>query len=243
MTNLQVGGTSRNYVWPQTLRLPTRPPKLVYLDLNHWIDLSKAFGGHSDGRSHEDILAACVEAARQGRAEFPISDTIYFEISKIRSHRQRRDPANVIEGLSAYRVVTSRSAISIHEVEAVLDIILGPSRDPINEMDYLDWGVARAFGKVGGFRVRDGNAEDVTEAVRAAHPEGPAAFDTLMAQAEWQLNRKMIEGPSVRSTLSGTRIGSPLRRPKFLKVFLNRTRRLSLVLLGHGEAATTPGIQ
>jgi len=40
---------SGSYGWPQTLRLPSRPPKLVYLDLNQWIALAKAMAGHRDG--------------------------------------------------------------------------------------------------------------------------------------------------------------------------------------------------
>lgn len=39
------------YLWPQSLRLPLRPPKLVYLDLNHWIALAKALAGHRDGEA------------------------------------------------------------------------------------------------------------------------------------------------------------------------------------------------
>lgn len=197
MTNRKADGVTRDYIWPQTMRLPARPPRIVYLDLNHWIALSKAFNGHASGRNHEDALAACLRAAKAGRAEFPISDTIYFEVSKIGPYRQRRDLAKTIERLSGYRVVTARSIISIHELEAVLDVVLGPRRKPVNDMDYLDWGVARAFGKVGGFRVKDSlDNRDMTEEVRSTHTDGPAAFDTLMAQAEWQLNRKMIEGPS-----------------------------------------------
>lgn len=188
--------TAETYVWPRSLSLPARPPKLVYLDLNHWIELSKAFSGHAGGASYRDALETCLWAAQQGRAVFPISDTIYFEISKIGPYRQRRDLANVIERISAYQVVTARSVISIHEIEAVLDRVLGPRPEPINEMDYLDWGVARAFGKVGGFRVRHVDGRDVTEEVRATHPDGAEEFDGRLAQAEWELNRKMIEGPA-----------------------------------------------
>jgi hypothetical protein len=132
-----------SYVWPQTLRWPTPPPKLVYLDLNHWIALAKALAGHRDGKSHEDVLSACIRAVERGSAIFPISDTIYFEISKIGPHRQRRDLREVIEKVSRYFVVTARSVISAHEIEALLDRIVGPNPEPINTMDYLDWGVAR----------------------------------------------------------------------------------------------------
>lgn len=43
-----------------------------------------------------------------------------------------------------------RLFVSSHEIEALLDRIVGPSPQPINTMDYLDWGVARAFGMMGG---------------------------------------------------------------------------------------------
>ncbi len=142
-----------SYVWPQTLRRPKLPPKLVYFDLNHWISLAKALARHRDGRRHEESLAACMRAVDEGSVVFPISDTIYFEISKIAQYRQRRDLREVIEKVSRYMVVTSRSVISTHEIEALLDRLVGPNPQPINTMDYLDWGVARAFGMVGGFKI------------------------------------------------------------------------------------------
>lgn len=184
------------YVWPRTLVVPPRPPKLVYLDLNHWISLAKALSGHPDGRSHARVLAVCTDAVARGLAVFPISDSIYGEISKIRQHRQRRDLREAIEKVSGYMVVSSRPAVSVHEIEALLDHLIGPNPRPINTMDYLDWGVARAFGMVGGFRVRSSTGDDVTEGVRARHPAGPAAFDSALAKAELELNRRIIEGPA-----------------------------------------------
>jgi hypothetical protein len=184
------------YVWPQTLRLAVRPPKVVYLDLNHWVSLAKAWAGRDDGRQWAQSLAACLDAAQQGRAVFPLSDTIYHEVSKIRQHRQRRDLREVIESVSRYQVVTSRSVVSSHEIEALLDRLVGPNPHPISAMDYLDWGVARAFGMVGGFTVKSQGGEDVTAEVRSSYLEGPDAFDRFFAQAEWDLNRMVIEGPS-----------------------------------------------
>jgi hypothetical protein len=184
------------YVWPQTLRPPSRPPKLVYLDLNHWIALSKALAGHRDGEAYTEILTRVLRAVDQETAVFPLSDSIYFEVSKIRRHRQRRDLREVIERVSRYMVVTSRSVVSSHEIEALLDQLVGPSPHPINTMDYLDWGVARAFGMVGGFKVRSSSGEDITAEVRLQHPDGPDAFDLFFAEAELELNRRVIEGPT-----------------------------------------------
>jgi hypothetical protein len=81
----------------------------------------------------------------------------------------------------------------------VLDRLIGPSPDPINRMAYLDWGVARAFGMMGGFRVLDEETgEDMTDQVRATHPLGPERFDATLRNAELMLNRKSLEGPSSR---------------------------------------------
>lgn len=84
----------------------------------------------------------------------------------------------------------------MHEIEAVLDALVGPSARPINTMPYLDWGVARAFGIVGGFRVRNADGEDVTAEARAAWKDGPDAFDKIFAQAEFDLQRRSLEGPT-----------------------------------------------
>ena len=185
------------YTWPETLRLPTRPPQLVYLDLLHWVSLAKANSGHRDGAQFTDVLTACVDAVAAGTAVFPISDSIYMEVSKIGRYRQRRDLRDVIERVSRYIVVTSRVTVAEHEVEALLDHLVGPSPDPINTMDYLDWGVARAFGKVGGFRIKsDDTDEDVTDEARSRHPDGPEAFDRKLARAELELNRKVLDGPT-----------------------------------------------
>jgi hypothetical protein len=184
------------YVWPRTLVVPPRPPKLVYLDLNQWIALAKAAASHRDGLIHQEALNVCVAAADSGRAIFPISDSIYFEVLKIGPHRQRHDLCVVIEKVYAYKVVTSRSLSRPMRSRPLLDELVGPNPGPINSMDYLDWGVARAFGMVGGFRVRSSTGEDVTMEVRSKHGAGPEAFDRALAKAELELNRKSLEGPT-----------------------------------------------
>lgn len=185
-------------LWPATLRRPVRPPKLVYLDLNHWIELAKAHTGHRDGARHVEHLEACLDAAAAGRAVFPISDSIVIEIANIGNHRQRRSLREVIEPLSGFRVITGRDVIFTHELEALLDLVVGASPRPINVMDYLDWGVARAFGMVGGFRIRrDPTGVDVTAEARERHADGPEAFDQLLTDAEWALQRSVVDGPTL----------------------------------------------
>ncbi|MCP4306258.1 MAG: hypothetical protein GY788_15600 [bacterium] len=184
------------YVWPRTLLVPEPPPKLVYLDLNHWISLAKAVAGHPDGEQSQPALEACLNAVASGSAVFPISDTVYFEVSKIGQYRQRRDIREVIERISRFMVVTGRSVVSAHEIEALLDEKLGPNPRPINTMLYLDWGVARAFGQTGGFRIKTRDGQDVTAETRLQHPEGPESFDARLAEAELDLNRQILDGPT-----------------------------------------------
>ena len=176
--------------------MPGRPPKVVYLDMLHWISLAKAQGGHPDGAPYVDSLAACVIAVADGAAVFPISDSIFAEVSRIKQYRQRCDLQQVIEELSRYRVVPPRTAIATHEIEAMLDEVVGQSRRPINAWTYLDWGVARAFGMVGGFRVYDEHNNDVTERARRECDGGPDAFDAKALWAELELNRRCLTGPS-----------------------------------------------
>ena len=183
-------------LWPTTLRLPTRPPSLIYLDLNHWIELSKAHSGHQDGKKHRCILDACLKAVRDGKAVFPLSEYIYTEIAKITNYRQRRDLGEVIEQVCQYMVVTSLTDVVTHEIESVLDHTAGPNPVPLNTTNYLDWGVNRAFGRAGGIRIESTRGDDVTEEFRRTYPSGPEAFDTVLLNAERELNRKMIEGPT-----------------------------------------------
>jgi len=63
-------------------------------------------------------------------------------------------------------------------------------------MTYLDWGVAPAFGVLGGFRVRNEAGDDVTAEARASFKDGPEAFDMLFMTAELDLQRSVLAGPT-----------------------------------------------
>lgn len=185
------------YVRPATLLPPTRPPKLVYLDLNHWISLAKAHAGVPGGADFRNALDACIAARATGAAKFPLADSIYIEISKIPRPRQRRHLRQVIELVSAYDALLARPMIAAHEIEAMLDAAVGPSPQPIEPTVYVGWGVIFAFGGGSGrLRVRNAAGEDVTAEVRARHPGGVDAFDARLADGELQLQRVVLEGPT-----------------------------------------------
>ena len=194
---MRPGSTRTNvaYTWPRTLRTEHPFGKAVYLDLNHWIELAKALSGHRDGRKNLDILTAFEKAVADGTVVFPLSLTTYLEISKIRNHRQRRSLREVIELLSRYFVVTSLWIIACHEVEAVIDTMVGANPNPIGYNDYIDWGVLRAAGRDGRLRIRDKSGEDVTSQFRQSLlPERARVFDEYVANAYFEMNRQLIEG-------------------------------------------------
>ena len=74
---MRTGSTRTNvaYIWPPTLRTSSLPGKLVYLDLNHWIELSKAHSRHPNGRAHLDTLDSCIKAVSAGEAIFPLPES------------------------------------------------------------------------------------------------------------------------------------------------------------------------
>lgn len=185
-----------NYLWPLTLRMPVRPPKIVYLDLNHWITLAQVISGRRDGKKDKDLLDFCLDSVESESAVYPISLSIYTEVHKIRNYKRRRSLRKVIEKLSQYFVVTNREVVATHEIEALLDQLVGPNPKPINTMDYLDWGVFRASGMAGGFKVKSKDGEDVTADFRDKFPGGPRAFDKIMYDAELEFNRRVLDGPS-----------------------------------------------
>ena len=190
-----------DYVWPRTLCMPVRPPKLVYLDLNHWINLARAFSGHRTGNEYIDVLDFCLKSAKEKSAVFPLSLGIYVEMQKMGNYQKRRDLCQVIEQISQFTVVMPRHLVATHETEAVWDQIIGPNPKPVSDMDYLDNGVCRAVGLVGGFRVMSGDGKDITTEFRQSYIDGPEAFDQKFSEAMLEFERQMIEGPSPEEEL------------------------------------------
>jgi hypothetical protein len=180
------------YVWPDTLVRPLPGVRLVYLDQNHWINLAKAAVGTPTGRPYRGALAALREARRSGRAVFPLSLTHVMESVTI-SRRQRVDIATIMEELSGFTTIISRGAIMRLELEAVLDAVAGRGAQRYTDVSLLAHGMAHAYGRRGGFRIINGR-RDVTEEVRAE--VGPEEFDRRVAQAEEDLNRAILRGPS-----------------------------------------------
>lgn len=189
-------GTDRgdaDYVWPPTLSRPSAPTRLVYLDLNHWIGLAKASVKHPDGARYRPLL----EQMRTAPPEFvfPLSSVHFMEMQGNSDARQRADVASVMEEISGFRTMTSLVTVMELEFEASLAALEGtaPASPTIA---LLGRGVLHAFGRRGGLRVFSQQGEDVTQTTRAGWPGGPAAFDSWSRDADTQLARVVLAGPT-----------------------------------------------
>jgi hypothetical protein len=192
------GGVKRSdaaYIWSPQLLRPDE--KLVYLDLNHWINLAKAATGH---HAAEKRYQRALTALRGGVASNTISVVLagahYMELAGISNARQRSDLASLMEALTDFRTLLSRVSVLNLEVDAALEARIGPRPDPYPAVNLVGKGVFHAFGLRGGLRVRNDAGNDVTDEVRNASLLGAAAFDARIAQAERDLERAMLAGPA-----------------------------------------------
>lgn len=188
--------TDAPYVWPPNLVRGTSPARIVYLDLNHWIALAKAAVGHRDGEQHLDALELLRAERSADRVVLPLSLPHCMEMSGIKDPRQRANVAGVMEELTAFVCIQPRSVIVRLELEAALDA-LGWNRDePYAPIPLLGRGVLQALGLRGGVRIRASDGRDVTDRAKQDWPGGPEAFERWADNAERQLDRSALAGPS-----------------------------------------------
>jgi hypothetical protein len=176
------------------VRSPSRV-RLVYLDQKDWINLAKASTGHPDGRCYQEALEVLREAAASSRAVIPLSAMHFMEMAGTKSARQRFAVAQVMEELSGFATLISRSVLMRLELEAVLDAAAGPRPTPFTPIPLVGRGAPFALGIQGQFRIRSDEG-DVTEEVRRAHPGGVEEFDRVIAQATFDLDRASLRGPT-----------------------------------------------
>ena len=181
-------------VWPNTIVLSGNSKKIVYLDLNHWITLSKLRISSIDS-GQRNLFDEFVEHVENNRACFPLSLHTYVELEKNTNHEQRKRLRHAIEKISLFNVVTTLHIVASHEVEALLNLVIGPNPSPFGFVNYLDWGVMRAAGLDGRPRVIDRDGKDVTEEFFENYPDKEYLASTLR-EGFIDLNRNVIDGPS-----------------------------------------------
>jgi hypothetical protein len=113
-------------VWPPRVVQPARPPALVYLDLNHYINLARTAAGLETPDGYDGLLRAATIARQQDRAVFPLSGTHYVEMSGILDPAQRTAVAEVMESLSGFRVLLGRVTLAELEIDAMIDALFSP---------------------------------------------------------------------------------------------------------------------
>ena len=181
------------YTFPLNLR--RSGVRLVYLDLNHWINLSKCVSGHKDGPRYRTAFDACVAAVSEGTTEFPMSLPLIMEIHAIRKPQQRLWLRRVMERISRWRAVLPRGVIASLEFEQVLAARLGNMRLRTAPLDYVGNGVGWASGYRIYPSVIDEQGKDVTVETFSRMP--PGIRMTFAPRYISDLLTKMtIEGPA-----------------------------------------------
>ena len=180
------------YAIPSNLRFPDL--RLIFLDLNHWINLSKCKSGHKDGKRYGAAFDACSAAVGEGSTLFPISLATIMEINAIQNPQQRLWLRQTIEQLSRFRAVLPRAITATFEFEQVLANQLDSIRLRTAPIDYVGVSVGWAVGKRIDSSVIDEQGRDVTtEAFPTVPPELRPFFDPEFMS--YTLTGMVIEGP------------------------------------------------
>lgn len=181
--------------WPPALIKPARPPKLVYLDMKDWINLSHVTIRGAFADRYRSALEACRAARAAGTAIFPIAGAHYMELAGIGNPNKRRPIADLMEELSGFTTMLSRQAVMRMEVEALFIHRFGPSPEPSAPFPLLNFGAGPAFGKKGALRVRDRETgRDITDDVRAHM--GADRFDAIMKRRKRETEWRLLAGPT-----------------------------------------------
>ena len=186
--------TQVELIWPDELILPDRPPLLLYLDLNHWINLSKARLGLASGAAYQHLLNACREAVQAGRIRIVLSGLIAEEILKISDPRQRHDLVDTIDELTDFKYLPGLPVIMRLELQSTLNTMTGTTGLGWMPVPLLGRGLLSAFGMVGGLRLTDAEGNDITDQ-ELARPETQMT-SAYLSQLEHDGERLLLAGPS-----------------------------------------------
>jgi hypothetical protein len=94
--------------------------KIVYLDENHWIELSKAVHGRVSSPETLAVLEVLRQARALGRACFPLSYGHYLETRKHSNAQGRQRLARLMVELSGGMTITPPTIVVCHEIEVAL---------------------------------------------------------------------------------------------------------------------------
>jgi hypothetical protein len=179
-------------VWPVRLTQPARPPSLVYLDMNHYVNLAKVKAGKAP-QGYPELLEACRTARADGRALFPLSSTHCIEISNIGSYRQREDVTAVMEELSDFNYLLGRPQIMRLEVQAAIAALLGNDDSAGDGIPLIGQSAFWSFGMRGGLIIEGEEGHQAEQRLR--YRLGDERFEQMMAHFNREAERALLTGP------------------------------------------------
>lgn len=185
-------GKGIELVWPTELALPARPPSLVYLDINHWINLTKAkLGRGSD--EYSKLLKECRSARTRGAARFVLTSSFVEEFSAIGNPKKRDQIVDLIDGLTDFEYLAGLVDIMKLELQAFLDVKTGTHGMGWGSVHLVGSSMLHSFGRIGGLSIRDSKTGvDVTEQARL---HGGADFESRFARMNREAERQLLAGP------------------------------------------------
>lgn len=160
--------------------LQTSAPRILYLDMNLWVDMARACARGEPVWLHiRDQLTRSVQA---GRIVVPLSPAHYLELWHRRDHASRRNVAELMRDITGYATIPSPHVVRQLEAAALVESWVDPSRSMPTGRDLLGHGAAHAFGRpYGRFRF----VENVAS-LDGTVPEGPPVDPS----PEWEEARK-----------------------------------------------------
>jgi hypothetical protein len=180
----------RDVVWPSELALPPRPPAVIYVDLNHFVNMARIIAG-KPAPGYAELLEACRKSVKEGRAVFPLSATHLMEMAAISSSRRRDDVAAVMEELSGFRYLLGRPIIQMLEVEESLRA-MGIDVPLAGGGDLIGRGGLYPFGRRSELVIEGEDGQAAFERLRERL--GTEAVNQWMAEANREAQRLLLTG-------------------------------------------------
>ncbi len=127
----------------------------VYVDMNHWINLSKARLGRAGMEAYEPVLERLRAGVKAGELSIPLSAAHYEEMTGISDPKQRADIALTMDRLARYSVIADRAILMRHQLLVALAAWRGMKWADLEKDVLWGRGFSFAFGHgPGGMAVR-----------------------------------------------------------------------------------------
>jgi hypothetical protein len=145
---------------------PTLTPTgalLTYLDLGHWIGLSKARVGHPDGARYQPLLKRLREATTTGHLKMVVGAEHHAEIQdRIKDVRQRHDIAVTMGELTRYATLASRHQLLLAECRRSVSEEFGLPAPLAPSTEVIGHGVGHTLGHPFRGRIQGPGSDDAS---------------------------------------------------------------------------------